>query len=202
MPILFATSYLPPICYMAQVIRTDEIIIEAWETYTKQTCRNHCNIYGPNGRQTLSIPVKKVNGNHTLTRDIRISYDQAWHVNHWRSITAAYNNSPFFLYYEDLFAPLFKKQFDFLIDYNQRLLESVLKSLKINIPVQFSTEFSQEGNGSKKEWLVSKKCNFINQVYHQVFSDKAGFIPNLSIIDLLFNLGPESYGYLHSSPSG
>ena len=105
MPLLIATSYLPPALYMAETAKADEIIIEAFETYTKQTCRNHCLIYGPNGRQTLSIPVIKVNGNHTITKDIRISTHQPWQKIHWRSIKTAYSNSPFFLFYQDYLSP-------------------------------------------------------------------------------------------------
>ncbi len=101
MPVLLTTAYFPPVGYMAEVLRADTVVIEVHETYPKQTCRNHCVIQGPNGRQTLSIPVTRINGNHTKTRDILISTHEPWQKTHWRSIQTAYNNSPFFLYYLD-----------------------------------------------------------------------------------------------------
>ncbi len=181
---------------MARAIREDTLIIEAWETYTKQTCRNRCNIYGPNGLQTLIIPVIKVNGNHTLVRDIRISNQQPWQTIHWRSITTAYSNSPFFLYYQDLFIPFFEKRFDYLLDFNAKLLEVILKSLKTNISVGISSEFTPSLPGDNREQLVSKNFSFTHPEYVQVFSAKSGFLNNLSSIDLLFNLGPESRQFL------
>lgn len=196
MSIRLTTAYLPPIAYMARAIRADAITIEAWETYAKQTCRNHCSIFSPNGRQTLTIPVIKVNGNHTLSRDIRVSKHQPWQKIHWRSIETAYNNSPFFLYYQDNFIPFFEKEFDFLIDFNMQLLEVVLKSLKVNLPAQLSSDFLPELPMDQREWLVSKKCHAESPEYVQVFSEKSGFMPNLSVIDLIFNLGPESQQYL------
>jgi hypothetical protein len=181
---------------MARAINTGSIVIEAWETYTKQSFRNRCNIYGPNGLQTLIIPVIKVNGNHTLVRDIRISNRQPWQTIHWRSITTAYNNSPFFLYYQDLFIPIFEKRFDYLLDFNTKLLEVIIQSLKTNISVGISSEFTPSLPDGSREQVVSKKFSFTHPEYVQVFSVKSGFLSNLSTIDLLFNLGPESRQFL------
>lgn len=190
------TAYLPPIGYMARIIQSGSIVIEAWESYTKQTCRNHCNIYSPNGRQTLTIPVIKVNGNHTLTKDIRIANQLPWQINHWRSIETAYNNSPFFLYYQDYFAPFYKKRYDFLLDLNNDLLTTIIKLLQVDVPVRNSLSFSPDDSSDERELLVSKKPWFNNPDYHQVFGERYGFLANLSIVDLLFNLGNESSFYL------
>jgi len=187
---LLPTAYLPPITYIAECLRNDEILIEIFETYTKQTIRNHCSIYGPNGRQKLSIPVVKVHGNHTLTKDIHLSSDQNWQFIHWRSIETAYNNSPFFLYYRDYLEPFYLKKFDFLLDFNTKLLEIIFMILRIEKGIGFTDHFENRLNDYH---------NFIFTPYTQVFSPKSGFLSNLSIIDLLFNLGPDVNEYLSGS---
>ena len=192
----FCSAYLPPIGYMVSAIKGQVILIEAWETYSKQTCRNHCNIYGPNGKQTLTIPVIKVNGNHTQIRDIRISDSHSWQNSHWRSIVSAYSNSPYFLYYSDSFIPIFRKHFIFLLDLNYHLLEIIVQTLKLSTTIQFSQDFMVSESWQERELLVSKKYRYVHPRYQQVFSDRYGFISNLSIIDLIFNMGPESVGYL------
>jgi hypothetical protein len=193
---ILPTAYLPPIAYLSEVLHSGEVLIEAWETYTKQSCRNHCEICGPNGRQTLSIPVIRVNGNHTLVRDIRISDLQRWQSVHWRSIETAYSNAPFFLYYEDLFYPFFEKKFDFLIDFNSQLLEAVFCSLKISRNIGQTISYDPEVERKEGLKLVAKRSSTSHPEYRQVFHERHGFLPNLSIIDAIFNLGPETYTYL------
>jgi hypothetical protein len=184
---LFTTAYLPSVSYIAECLLSDTVTIEAFETYKKQTCRNHCEIYGPNGRQKLSVPVCKVNGNHTLTKDIRISYFQAWQKIHWRSIETAYNNSPFFLYYRDLFEPFYFKKFDFLLDFNTRLLEVIFRILRIEKEISFTDHYENSSDDRNDLLLLH---------YTQVFENKSGFLPDLSTIDMIFNLGPDSREYL------
>jgi hypothetical protein len=172
---------------MVECMHSERITIEAYETYKKQTCRNHCAIYGPNGKQRLSIPVIKVNGNHTLTKDVRISYSQDWQKVHWRSIETAYNNSPFFLFYRDHLEPFYFKKFDFLLDFNTKLLEVLFNIFRIERQIDFSDHY---------ENIPDIPCNLIFPSYTQVFTVKSGFLPNLSVIDLLFNLGPEAVEYI------
>lgn len=193
---VFPTAYLPSINYMSKCLNQEEILVEIFETYTKQTCRNHCEIYSPNGKQTLSIPVIKTHGNHTLTRDIRISYRMPWQKIHWRSIETAYNNSPFLLYYKDSFIPAFTKRYDFLIDFNRDLLEAVFSSLRITKQIRWTPSFTIDPSPQEREKLVSKKLRFHHLEYTQVFIEKHGFLYNLSVIDCLFNLGPETGVYL------
>jgi hypothetical protein len=187
MSILLSTAYLPPISYIAEFFRPDEITIEIFETYQKQTIRNHCEIYGPNGKQKLSIPVIKVNGNHTLTKDIRISYIQDWQKIHWRSIETAYNNSPFFLYFKDYFEPFFLKKFDFLLDFNTKLMEVLFLILRIDKEINFTDHFENR---------INDRRNLLLSSYTQVFGPRWDFLPDLSIIDVIFNLGPEANTYL------
>lgn len=198
MSIILPTSYLPPVTYISAIVRSEKFQVEIQETYRKQSCRNHCRIYGPNGIQTLIVPVIKVNGNHTLTRDIRISSSLSWQKNHWRSIETAYRNSPFFLYYQDLFEYHFEKKYNFLIDLNSSLLQSVFDALKVSLKTSFTEEFLKPSLNNPGEYLVSKKYTPSCPPYHQVFFSKFGFVPNLSIIDVLFNLGPETNSYLNT----
>jgi hypothetical protein len=199
MSILLPTAYLPPINYISECLNSETVFIEAFETYTKQTCRNHCIIAGPNGIQQLTVPVNKVDGNHTLTKDIRISYFQDWQKMHWRSIETAYNNSPFFLYYRDYFEPFFSKKTHFLIDLNLSLFEVIFNILRIEKETEFTEQYDRNPRfaidrrnvfGSKKSFIVHPA-----KEYTQVFRNKSGFITNLSIIDLIFNLGPETVDY-------
>ena len=197
MPLLLPTAYLPPINYISECFHTDSIIIEVCETYPKQTFRNHCLVYGPNGIQQLTIPVNKVNGNHTMTRDIRISYFQDWQKVHWRSIETAYNNSPFFLYYKDYFEPYFIKRYDFLVDFNSRLLETIFIILRMEKEVELTEEYLSEPLLTidlRQEFFMKKTVAMEHPTirYTQVFEERHGFLPNLSVIDLIFNLGPEA----------
>jgi hypothetical protein len=202
MPVIFPTAYQPSARYMSEVIQADEIVIETFETYSKQTCRNHCMIFGPNGRQTLSIPVIKANGNHTLSKDVLISTHQPWQKIHWRSIETAYNNSPFFLYYKDLLSPIYQKQFKYLLDLNTEIFQILLQILKIRLPVVKSENFENTPTERKdlRTILGTKQSqrSFNFPHYTQVFESRYGFIPDLSFLDVLFNLGPEAADYLTS----
>jgi len=200
MRLLVATAYHPSVGYMAEAMRSDGIVVEAFETYTKQTCRNHCIIFGPNGRQMLSIPVIKVNGNHTLTKDIVISDHQPWQKIHWRSIKTAYSNSPFFLYYQDHFTHFYEKNFRFLLDLNMEILQTLLEILKTKRILNLTESFEKSpGNIKDLRSLPGTKSSGqqLNYPYYtQVFESCHGFIPGLSILDVIFNLGPETAGYL------
>ena len=200
MAVLLSTAYLPPASYLSVCLSAERLVIEQFETYPKQTIRNHCEILGPNGKQTLSIPVNKVNGHNTLTKDIRISNTIPWQRLHLRSIETAYSNSPFFLYYRDAFEFIFTKQFDFLLDLNSRLLEIIFEILRIRKLIELTDHF--EKNPEHMTDLrtlpairnLSERSKF--PPYTQVFSTRHGFTPDLGIIDLIFNLGPEASDYL------
>lgn len=180
---IFSTAYLPPISYIRDCLRSETVIVEIHETYRKQTTRNHCLIAGPNGKQQLTIPVIKVNGNHTKTKDIRIADSGSWQRSHWRSIETAYNKSPFFLYYRDYFEPIYLKESQFLLDFNTKLLEVIFHLLKIEKKILFTDHF-------ENRTIDPKPLDHLK--YHQVFEEKSGFLNDLSIIDLIFNLGPEA----------
>jgi len=122
---------------------------------------------------------------------------QPWQKIHWRSIETAYNNAPFFIYYRNLFLPFYSKPYIFLLDINQGLLEIILDAMKIEKSIHFTDKFIKYTDSKSKETLVSKKSVFLNPAYRQVFHERTGFIPNLSVIDCLFNLGPETWQYLN-----
>jgi len=203
MSILLSTSYIPPISIISACLGSEKVIIEGFETYTKQTCRNHCVIYGPNGPQILSIPVYKVYGNHTMVKDIQISYTNPWQKIHWRSIETAYNNSPFFLYYRDHFEPFYRKRFDLLLELNTELLKVIFKILGSEKEIELTDHYSKQPNDLlDKRNLVRRKMDFSKisfPEYQQPFIPKFGFLPNLSVIDLIFNLGPEASDYIRAS---
>ena len=200
--LLISTAYLPPVSYISACLHAEEICIEQHETYTKQTVRNHCLICGPNGKQVLSIPVIKVDGNHTKTKNIRLSGEIPWQKIHWRSISAAYSNSPFFLYYSDYFLPFFSRKQEFLIDYNTAMLEVLFRIFKTEKKITATEHFEkQENRKNDLRSVWGKKHTFecaSFPPYTQVFSHKHEFIPDLSILDLIFNLGPEAGSYLEN----
>lgn len=205
--ILLTSAYLGPVQYYSRIAAASEVHIEQYDSYHKQTYRNRCRIFGGNGPHDLIIPVVKNSGVKTMTKDVEIDYMIRWRDKHWRTIVSAYNSSPFFEYYGDDFKHIFDKRWKYLIDFNQALHHLVLESLEIDTPCQLTDDFIRDFEGEdlrsiilpRKEALDSK---FQLQEYTQTFSDKFGFVPNLSIIDLLFNLGPESYRVLEESING
>ncbi len=198
--ILLSTAYLPPIQYFSYLINSNKQIIEKHETYKKQTYRNRCYILGPNGKLSLTIPIKRLKGNHTKINEITISYDENWQQIHWRSIESSYNSSPFFLFYKEELKDLYQKKYKYLLDHNNNFLKLICDFLSIEITPDLTSEFIKNPKNildlrnSILPKNQSKNVNF--KEYSQVFTNKHGFIPNLSIIDLLFNTGPEAIDYL------
>lgn len=197
---ILSTVYLGPIEYFAHLLRAKKIIVENQEHYIKQTYRNRCLIVSSSGVQPLIIPVKKINGNHTVIKDIKPSYTEKWQYLHWKAITASYNHSPYFLYYKDELEEVFTNKYDLLFEFNHKLLKLILDFLglekNINLTERYQQKFSDNTTDLRNAFSPKIKSEYNFPEYTQVFSDSLGFIPNLSIIDLLFNLGPESVDYL------
>jgi hypothetical protein len=197
--VIFSTIYLPPLEFFVNACNADKIIIEACESFIKQTYRNRCSIYSANGRIELSIYLEKCRRNHLPLKEVKISYAQPWNKIHWRAIVSAYNNSPYFMYYQFDFEKFYNTEYKWLLDYNTQLLLLCLKLLGMDKEISFTEEYLPHyPNGmDKRNLYISAKLSGINFTkYPQVFDFKIGFIPDLSIIDLLFNRGPESLEYL------
>ena len=198
-PIL-PVAYLPPVSYFVLLNGADRVIFEQHETYPKQTYRNRCEIYSEKGKTSLTIPVKKPNGNQTKTSEIRIFNEDNWFVKHWRAIEIAYQSSPYFLYYGDELKIFFDGSYDSLLEFNLALIQYFCDLFNIQTPITLSEDYLEnpETHPDFREVLSPKKPPIINYfpAYTQVFTTKYGFIPNLSIIDVLFNLGPESADYI------
>ncbi|KAF0198940.1 MAG: WbqC-like family protein [Bacteroidetes bacterium] len=202
--LLLPLACLPDIEFFCLLCHAPKVVFEIHETYPKQTCRNRYRIASANGPLTLSIPVIKPMGNHTTTNAVRIDFSENRLRNHWRAIESAYNKSPFFLYYRDDFEKIFLNPQELLIDFNQRILNLCLKALKLKPEFSLSDSFRKNPadmadlrNSIMPKHPENHASGILKfEPYTQVFSDRQEFIPNLSIIDLLFNLGPEAGDYL------
>ena len=207
--IILTSAYLGPVQYYTKFLEQKQVFIERYDSYHKQTYRNRCQILGANGPLVLTIPVIKNSGEKTLVKDVLIDYATPWQNNHWRSIFSAYNSSPFFEYFEPDFIPFYQKKWKFLFDFNMALHEVVAEILELEPNWQLTTDYVKEFEGEDYRRAISPKQpfsvtdpQFKPMPYSQTFGEKFGFVPNLSIIDLLFNSGPETDLVLEGSTSG
>jgi len=196
--IILPLPYLPSIDFFIYLIQRNPVKLETQETYPKQTCRNRTIIYSANGLLRLSIPVIKPGGNHTKTSEIIIDNKTHWNNIHWKAISSAYNKSPFFLYYKDDFEKLYKNPEGLLIDFNIKLLNLTNSLLQITPNIELTTEYIKhyEGIDDRRHLAKGLLTEFSFTPYTQVFCDRMPFEANLSILDLLFNEGPEALMYL------
>lgn len=195
--ILLSTAYLPPIDFFVSIGGSDFSALNDTENYKKQSYRNRTNIYSPNGIQSLVIPILRPY--NIPIRDVKIEYKTPWQRNHLRSITTAYNRSPYFEFYQDYFSPFYFKKTDFLFDFNLEMIQLIMKLLKLSKTLLLRSDIQiHDPNRMLIETHLSPKMeSSLNyKSYSQVFNHKFGFIKNLSIIDLLFNLGPHSLDYI------
>lgn len=197
---IFPLFYLPNLYYFKQLLayKHQPVLIEKQEHFPKQTYRNRAEIYSPNGKLNLSVPITRGNGNHTFYKDIAICNDTNWQHIHWKTIESCYRNSAYFEFYEDDFAPFYQKKYRFLFDYNLDLFNLTLKNLKLNVALSFSDEFYTEHPLPDFRNAINTKNlqNYSAKPYFQVFEDREGFKGNLSIIDVLFNQGPQALSFL------
>jgi hypothetical protein len=204
--VLLGTAYFAPIQYYSKLLNADKVYIEQFENFIKQTYRNRCVVLGGNGVIQLIVPVVKGRGPKILIRDLKISYDTYWQRNHWRTIFSAYSSSPFFEYYKDDIHPFFETKHKFLLDFNLKIHETICELLEIENITELPADFEKvpEETINLRESISPKiknqnELHFQPVEYTQVFSDKLGFVPNLSILDLLFNEGPNGYSVLEGS---
>lgn len=192
--------YLPPVEYFTKLnTYKPEIFIEKEEHFPKQTYRNRANVYMPDGLLALVVPVIKGSKNHTKVKDVKISYDFDWQRLHWMSLQACYRRSAYFEYYEDSLAPFYEKKFEYLFDYNEQLLQFLLKAVKLNVELKYTESYEPEYPGVadfRSNIHPKTESTFEQKPYFQVFEERKGFIKNLSIVDLLFSQGPHTINYL------
>ena len=205
MDVLLSTAYLPPVEYFAVCAQADKVFVEADEHYLKQTYRNRCILLNVSGPIDLSIPVSKTQPNHCPIRDMRITYIENWRRNHWKSMETSYSNSPYFLYYRDYLEPFYTgRKYDFLFDFNMEMAEVLFRLLRLQVKLQptVSYEAHPEGKADLRALIHPKRRTEpdypfrVFEPYTQVFSAVQPFTPNLSILDLLCNKGPDSLAYL------
>ncbi len=197
---IFPLFYLPPVEFFSKIRQyKDNVFIERFEHFPKQTYRNRALIHSPQGKLALIVPVVKGSKVHTMVKDVRISYDFDWQRLHWMSMQTSYRSSAYFEFYEDDFAAFYQKKWDFLFDYNEELLGLLLKFLKLDIAWSYTNFYESEypGFDDFRNSIHPKLATEEPVVpYFQVFEDRNGFIPNLSVVDLLFNQGPQSSAFL------
>jgi len=208
-----STTYFGPVQWFQKLHRAEHVMIEQWESFQKQTYRNRCLIATTNGVQALTVPVE---GNSPLStlhssliKDIRISDHGNWRHLHWNALQSAYGESPFFEYYQDDIRPFFEKRWTFLLDFNEVIRQKMCELIDIHPKVEYSREWRAESGelASASDGIKDYRAainpkhpaeddDFEAKTYYQVYQMKHGFLKNLSILDLLFNMGPESIFYL------
>lgn len=201
--VYLSSAYLAPVQYYCKLYAFDSVRIETVENYQKQTYRNRCIIATANGTQALSIPIEKPEGDKCLTKDIRISDHGEWRHLHWHALLSAYGTSPFFEYYQDELAPFYEHRFGFLFDFNEQLMQLICNWLDLQPQIGYTSHYEISVDNDFREQIRPKHPvtdnSFCPKPYYQVFLEKYGFLPNLSIADLLFNMGPESLLVLRDS---
>ncbi|HIP36768.1 MAG TPA: hypothetical protein EYG85_07920 [Crocinitomix sp.] len=193
-------SYFGNIEYFSFFVQHQKINIDVRERYVKQTYRNRMEIYGANGKLSLSIPVTKPFGKHSLACQIEVSYAENWQKNHWKSIESAYRRTPFYEFYFDDIKKILFTQYKMLVDLNLALTHHLINKLGIDCIVNLpnnSTEITK--NDLRLHFSPKVKTGFTCKPYIQTFSDRNPFINNLSILDLLFNEGPNSICVIEES---
>ena len=195
--VIVENQYLGCIHYFAGLVDCEQILLEYQENWQKMSYRNRCIITGSNGLINLTVPVVKGRDQKEIYRDVRINNNDQWRKQHWRSIFSCYGKAPFFEYYKDALEAFYEQDFEFLFDMNLQLFMWILKMLKIKATIilteSYNNTYSEETQDYRNLWQPRQQSNLPFTIpYIQVFQDRTGFQPNLSILDLLMNTGPEA----------
>lgn len=195
--ILIPTLLAPPARLYALFMQAENIVIDTNETWPKQTLRNRYLIGSPNDVRALVVPVHKPSGHRTRTNEIEIDYSENWPLYHKKSLTTAYSKSPFFLYYADYIFAEFERRHVLLIDLNAALQGLFIKWLSVKTPFQKSPDFIRTFDGFDARPLLKNSTAWdLHHSYYQPFDEVYGFRNSLSVLDILFNLGPEAVEFL------
>jgi hypothetical protein len=198
---LLSSAYFPNINYLSLIYRADKVLIEREENYLKQTYRNRCLILTANGPSALTVPVLSGSEKKTIIKDIKIDYSKRWQQVHLRALISSYKSSAFFEYYFDDIKQLISGKPEYLIELNRNSLNTMLRITGISTPVSYSDVFEPvKGQDYDFRYKISPKKEIPGissaKEYFQVFSSRFGYVPGLSILDLIFNAGPDSINYL------
>ena len=200
---LLASTYFGPVQWYQKLNQSDCCLIERHDHFVKQTYRNRCVIATTSGLQALTVPIERYEGAHCEMRDIRISDHGSWRHLHWNALQSAYGESPFFEFYADDLSPFFERRWEVLFDFNTAITRKMCELLDVHPQIAFTEAYaSAEGEGVTdfRDAIRPKHPlpddGFRPRRYYQVYEQKHGFQPNLSILDLLFNEGPEAVLYL------
>src|SRR5690606_12386991 len=198
--LLLPAFYLPPVSYFHIIQQHEQpLLLERFEHYPKQTYRTRAKIASANGVLDLIVPIVHGRKEHVPVKDVRINYDFNWQRLHWLSLQTAYRSSPYFEYYEDDFMRFYEQKNDFLFDFNIEQLQLLLKCVKISRSIAFTESYTADIKPTDFRSIIHpKKPRVLEQPkpYYRVFAEKHGFLPALSVVDLLFNQGPQSKSYL------
>ncbi|MBP3774119.1 MAG: WbqC family protein [Bacteroidaceae bacterium] len=195
--VLLSTAYLAPVSYYCRLAARSQIFLEQWEHYVKQSYRNRCLIATASGVQALCVPVERHFSPQSPIRDLRISDHGNWRHQHWQALLTAYDRSPYFEYYADDLRPFYERKYDYLLDFNEALREMLCGLLDIHPNVKLTETYEAHPAAEDLRLSIHPKnpaadAGFRAEPYYQVFAQRHGFLPNLSVVDLLFNLGPEA----------
>lgn len=200
---LLTSTYFGPVQWYQKLNQSDCCLIERHDHFVKQTYRNRCVIATTSGLQALTVPIERYEGAHCEMRDIRISNHGSWRHLHWNALQSAYGESPFFEFYADDLSPFFERRWEFLFDFNTAITRKMCELLDIHPQIAFTEAYAsaeEEGVTDFRDVIRPKHPlpddGFRPRRYYQVYEQKHGFQPNLSILDLLFNEGPEAILYL------
>ncbi len=193
---LLSSTFFGPIQWYQKLANYDSVLVEHHDHYQKQTYRNRCIIATAQGTQALTVPVERGNDD-----EVRISNHGAWRRIHWNALTSAYSESPFFEYYADDLRPFFEREWHWLYDYNLEICHTMCQLLVIQPQLNTTATYEKEGPWDDYRDIIRPKHpgndpQYSLHPYYQVFAARHGFLPNLSILDLLFNMGPEGIYWL------
>ncbi|WP_343667774.1 WbqC family protein [Chitinophaga sp.] len=196
--LLIESQYFPNLFFYKTLIEHDILLIEKYEHYQKLSFRNRCYIAGPNGSILLSVPLARGKNQRTVMKDVRISNEEKWQAQHWKTLVSAYRRSPWFEYYEEELGQLYERPFDYLMDWNQACFEWANKVIGLSSPITYTTEYSKQYTDlmltDARDIMVPGRESTKTDLpeYTQVFQERVGFLPNLSILDLIFCEGKRS----------
>lgn len=201
---IFSTAYFPPVSYVSMIRKSETAFIEGCENYQKQSYRSRCYICSSNGPLFLNIPVGRSENARRPIRDVRLDYSTSWVENHQRALVSAYSSTPYFdCYFHEDFKPIYDSRPVFLFDMNMMFLEKVLELCGVSVPVSVTDDYLRDESEDVmifRDTIHPKRsrpsCIEKAKPYYQIFSDRYGFVEDLSIIDLLFHEGPNSISFL------